>query len=668
MIADEQLHVDLTSHALADPEHVKLFVAKPIATVATGKNDATLTESGAPLGAPDTEEMRQQKVKVLDVLSHTCPANLQHATERYRHIQPLLDGVEKEASGASGLEVFESKHTTVTAAPSVPQRTLRRWKSNYLKAQAELGEGFVGLIPDYKRCGQRVSRIADGVRDLMAEVISQDFETIKQKRYRVVYGALIDRCSAIGETAPSYKTFLQAIHARPKAEQIEKREGHRAAYRVKTFFWTLDQTTPRHGDRPFEICHIDHTELDIELVCSRTGRNLGRPWATFLMDAFSRRLLALVLSFDVPSYRACMLVLRECVKRHQRLPQALVVDGGREFESLYFEALLARYEVTKKTRPAAMPRFGSVCERLFGTTNTMFIHNLQGNTQITRKGRQMTKAVDPKRHACWTLGELDMHLRRWVFEVYETVDHPTLGVSPREAFDVALATSGVRPHRNIDYDESFIMATLPTTHTGKARVRAYAGVQINRIRYWSDAFRDQTLDLQSLPVRFDPFDVGTAYVFVQGRWVRCISEHHAQFQNRSLREIALISEELRRRNKMIGQTFRATSARIARFIQSAETTEAVLQQRMRDLARQELLRDTASHAGSGAGGPASASILTHATSNALDHKHDQKNGQKNGQKNDQTGCVEQRIHDRSRGKRSREGTSATTALTLFGDY
>ena len=43
-----------------------------------------------------------------------------------------------------------------------------------------------------------------------------------------------------------------------------------------------------------------------------------------------------------------MTVLRECVRRHGRLPQIAVVDGGKEFESLYFETLLARYECTKK--------------------------------------------------------------------------------------------------------------------------------------------------------------------------------------------------------------------------------------------------------------------------------------------------------------------------------
>src|SRR5215472_491707 len=85
--------------------------------------------------------------------------------------------------------------------------------------------------------------------------------------------------------------------------------------------------TPRHGDRPWEIVHLDHTELDIELVSS-LGTPLGRPYATFATDAYSRRLLACYLSFDPPSYRSCMMVLRACVRRHQRFPQMVVVDGG----------------------------------------------------------------------------------------------------------------------------------------------------------------------------------------------------------------------------------------------------------------------------------------------------------------------------------------------------
>ena len=55
-------------------------------------------------------------------------------------------------------------------------------------------------------------------------------------------------------------------------------------------------------------------------------------------------MLAVHLTFDPRSYRSAMMIVRECVRRHGRLPQMLVLDGGKEFDSMYFETLLARCE------------------------------------------------------------------------------------------------------------------------------------------------------------------------------------------------------------------------------------------------------------------------------------------------------------------------------------
>src|SRR5262245_42286645 len=74
-----------------------------------------------------------------------------------------------------------------------------------------------------------------------------------------------------GVVTASYKTFCQAVKLRPSGQQALKRQGRRAAYQRQPFYWELEQTTPRHGERPFQIVHIDHTELDAELICSLTG-------------------------------------------------------------------------------------------------------------------------------------------------------------------------------------------------------------------------------------------------------------------------------------------------------------------------------------------------------------------------------------------------------------
>ncbi|WP_081742150.1 hypothetical protein [Mesobacillus boroniphilus] len=129
-----------------------------------------------------------------------------------------------------------------------------------------------------------------------------------------------------------------------------------------------------------------------------------------------------------------MMVLKECVKRHGRLPKVLVVDGGKDFQSTYFETFLACYAIQKQVRPPSKPRFGSVCERLFGTTNKKFIHNLVGNTQLMTNVRQVSKEISPRKHAVWTLPLFSEYLFKWLYEIYDTLEHSTLGQSPREVF------------------------------------------------------------------------------------------------------------------------------------------------------------------------------------------------------------------------------------------
>jgi len=94
---------------------------------------------------------------------------------------------------------------------------------------------------------------------------------------------------------------------------------------------------------------------------------------------------------------------------------------------------------------------------------TQFIHNLKGNTQITRNVRQVTKSVDPKGQAIWYLPELYDALCQYFYSVYDTADHPALGQSPREAYRLGLETTGYRLTRLIAYDQSFLMSTLPAT-------------------------------------------------------------------------------------------------------------------------------------------------------------------------------------------------------------
>jgi putative transposase len=464
----------------------------------------------------------------------------------------------------------------------IPERTLRYWVSSYKEAENELGNGFIGLLPKRNTQGNRYKRMQKQVIDLINKYIAEHYETSKQKNKSSVYRLFQSDCKEKGFVAPSFRTFCTYVNARPIHEQTRRRKGVKAAYSTEAFYWELEKDTPRHGDRPFEICHIDHTELDIECICSETGRNLGRPWATFLVDAYSRRLLVVYITFDPPSYRTCMMVLRECVRRYSRLPQKLVVDGGKEFQSVYFDSLLSFYKVTKLKRPGAKPRFGSVCERLFGTTNTTFINNLLGNTQITKNVRQVTKAVNPRKLAVWTLEKLYEKLCEWAYEIYDDIDHPALGTTPREAYMASIAVSGKRKFSMIAYNETFLMLTLPTTRKGKAKVEPGKGVKINRYYYWSEKFLHPEVEGQSVPVRYDPYNMGIAYAYVSNQWILLNSSEYATFKNKTEKEMHLASEELKRRMKIYGKHTEISARKMAQFLKSTEAEEVLLLQRLKD--------------------------------------------------------------------------------------
>jgi putative transposase len=467
--------------------------------------------------------------------------------------------------------------------PDIPARTLLRWVSRFRNAQDVYGNGYCGLLPDSQRRGNRSNRLPAETRSLMLSAIEEGFETLKQKGMLQCWAALKNKCDDQGVACPSYVTFCCEVRKRPAFDRTLKRQGPRSAYNCKPFYWNLDLAVPRHGDRPFEIVHIDHTEADIELVSSEVGRSLGRPWLTLMIDAFSRRVLAIYLAFDPPSYRSCMMVLRECVRRHMRLPQTIVVDNGAEFRSTYFESLLARYECTKKQRPPAQSRFGSICERLFGSANTQFFHNLRGNTKIVRNVRQVTKGNSPKGLATWTLPELHDRLCQYLFDIYDTTEHPALSQTPREAFCRGLESTGSRGHRLVRYTHDFLMATLPTTSKGTAKVLPGRGVKINHFWYWTEAFREPGVENHDVAIRYDPFDAGTAYAYLRGQWAECHSEQHSILKGRSEKELKFVTEELRRRQQAHSQDrFTVSAPKLAEFMSCSEAQESFLLQRMRD--------------------------------------------------------------------------------------
>jgi len=500
-------------------------------------------------------------------LAHADDADLATAIFRNRVINPDQYQDDEQARSAA-------------QRAAVPARTLFRWKRHYREAELRDGSGLIGLLPHYHHCGGR-QRLAPAVRALIEEVLSTQYDTATRAPKRGAYGEYLKQSTERTLAPASQRTFYtEAQRYKTRYDRTVLREGTRAAY---PYLHEPEATIPRHGVYAWSMAHLDHTELDLALCDSQTGHLLGKCWLTLLILSQPRRIAAYCLTFDPPSYRSCLLVLRLCVLRYGRLPTAITVDGGAEFQSVYFEHLLALYRVRKHQRPAAEPRFGSVQERLFGTMATEFIQHLLGNTQALRQPRVVTRATDPRRQAVWTLPAVAERTRQWADEEYDTIRHPALGMSPREAYALSIERDGARAHKLIPYDDAFLMATLPTTRKGTALVQPGVGVRMQYLDYWCEAMRDPAVERTLVKVRYDPFDVSIGYAYLDGRWRRCVTPYN-EFAGCSERELQLLAEEVRQRQRLLHgrEQIELTQKQLAAFRRENGAVEVVLRQQRHD--------------------------------------------------------------------------------------
>lgn len=530
-----------------------------------------LVAGGKILGfsAPDTTALEIQRR-----LSAASPADKAVAVARWQVIEPYL-------TPTKNLKLRRLN------------RTQRRWRTDFRKSQELYGNGFIALLPK-KKSGNTYAKIEPRARELMIEVITTVLQSKKSPSSTFAHGKLRLACEKEGLACPSMKAFRECAKSRPIEEHVAKTLGKRSRNRLKKFIYFLDAMTPVHGDRPWEIVHIDHTQLDVELVCSETGVNLGKPWLTLMVDAFTRRILAISVSFAPPSILSCMRVIRECVRRHQRLPHTFVIDHGKEFESVYFEALLANFSLHKKSRPPGHPRFGAVCERLFGTVNTEFVHNLVGNTKHMKKARLVTKSFNPKLGACWTIEHLTEGLKEFCFEVYDNSTHPSHTLTPRVAYENGMKLSGERKHTLIPYTTTFEILTMPTNKSGFAKVDAQKGIHLNYLDYWCKEFAPAKLHGELVAVRYDPDDISIAYAYVDGDWRQCISRNAYVFLQSSVSSVKSAAKELLRRSSNHAKGRQITARKVAEFMQKIAEDEDTLLEGARQRASMNALRILAS--------------------------------------------------------------------------
>jgi len=428
------------------------------------------------------------------------------------------------------------------------QRTLRRWKAAIKNAGDDVLNQHLALIPKIKARGRWGRRISASMIEIIKWIAINIFNKPTCKTIKASYDDFKIECAARDIEPCSFKTFSKDLQ---KNRKDNLREGTRMAYQKAEIVWYLEFTEPIHGVRPFQYVHIDHTIADL-LLRNPYNKELKKACLSLAIDAATRAVLAIYLSFRDPSYRTCMMIIRDIVRRYGRVPEFLVLDNGKDFVCREMHRFCELLRISIRYRPKGKPRFGTVIERLFGITNTDFIYRLQGNTQLLKHARMATKAVLPKNFAEWNLPGFWRALDYYFEHIYGETPHPAHGEPPGTYLHQLLRDTGFRAGRYAHLNDTFMVESCPGPESGgnTRKIDSQNGVKIDSFYYYNNIFRQPGLDNTEIEVRVDPWDASTAYALVRGNWYKCISKLRSQTRTFTRAEVRALFEELKDRYKV----------------------------------------------------------------------------------------------------------------------
>jgi|GEM_PF-3685584 len=419
------------------------------------------------------------------------------------------------------LEIIQSD----TPPKSVSERTYYRLKKRFRQAQEAFGDGLLGLIDESDKQGNHQCRLIDENVTLIEQFFDEALKP-SPAPLKFYFDKYVREAENQCIPAVSLKTFYQRFKKFESLyERTRKQKGQRAAYSLgpQPRELSFEKEIPYDGDFAFQIAHIDHSPIEMEF---KSGINdlqfKGSLQLSIMFDAYSKMILAIHASFEKPSYRATMMLLRECYRRHGVLPLMIVYDRGSDFESKYNDETLAALGVHKRRRPVGASRHGSGIERCFGTSETELIHALEGNKQLQKLGRSLSSTHNPKKFATWTPSDFYTALKEYAYHTYPETIRSGICESPLNRFNRSLAKFDKKPGTKVISEQAFYLATMPI----KKKNNGFCTLTKSQLKFDHILYR---LNF-SVPgyeggklkvlVKYDPYDIRHVWAKIEKRWVQ----------------------------------------------------------------------------------------------------------------------------------------------------
>jgi putative transposase len=189
-------------------------------------------------------------------------------------------------------------------------------------------------------------------------------------------------------------------------------------------------------DKVLSRIELDHTPLDILVICQVTRLILGRPWLTLAIDRFSRMIVGFYISFHAPSSTSVLYCLRmmimpkvDIVARFpdvvgpwpgRGIPDTVVTDNGMDLHADAVETICLEMGIELQYCGVAHPEMKGAVERAIGTVNRSLIHTLPGTTfsNVEQRGDYA-----PEKQAAIDIEVLTHVLVKWIVDVYHKTPH-----------------------------------------------------------------------------------------------------------------------------------------------------------------------------------------------------------------------------------------------------
>lgn len=404
--------------------------------------------------------------------------------------------------------------------------SMRRYKKAFAAANGDPK----ALTPNWSKCGNRDSRISEVHRSFICQTIHEGRSDNQDRSTHRCYQDYIEafdyfKCQTglMSEVPVARSTYFRLRDRTGNASDDAYLKGGRRLQNAQSDAYDPSTKTVI-ATRAFTVAHIDHWKVDLfVLVGYINGKKVtARPWLTAMVDAYSGEVLALWLSFSSPSKKSCAMVIRDCVRRHGRLPEMIITDGGADFKSNHFSLMLATFGVTRCERPPEDPRFGQEVERLFGYFKERFARGLPGFGLSIEQARSVSGALKAHKHA--KLGLIDAYfaLEAYTFDGYNLSPKPGFLHSRLDIRSRSIATFPTIG-RCVTWNLKFLIATSIESPDSKYTLWPGRGVHVFDQWYTSPHLISYRGYKKHITVRIEPYDMAIIYVCIEGRWFVCCS-------------------------------------------------------------------------------------------------------------------------------------------------